>query len=87
MKRLLHELVIQVSRIFSRFLPDRIPVTFVGSDASRELCESIFEEAHGGIRPAVRDILLLQGFAVNAARAGRPYRPTSSGLSSPGLRA
>ena len=40
-KRLLHDFVIALASIVSRFLPDRVPVTFVGADASRELCESI----------------------------------------------
>ena len=41
LKRFLHDFVIALAAIVSRFLPDRVPVTFVGVDASRELCESI----------------------------------------------
>ncbi len=37
----LHGFVTAISRRFSKLLPDRIPVTFVGPDATRELCESI----------------------------------------------
>ncbi len=40
-KRLLHAFVVALLGIVSRFLPDRVPLTFVGVDASRELCESI----------------------------------------------
>lgn len=41
LKRLLHGLVIALSRVAAKLLPDKIPVTFIGPDASRELCESI----------------------------------------------
>jgi len=40
-KKALHGLVIAISRLVSKLLPDRIPVTFVGTDASRDLCRSI----------------------------------------------
>jgi alcohol dehydrogenase len=40
-KRFLHGFVMALGGILSRLMPDRIPVTFVGVDASRELCESI----------------------------------------------
>jgi len=46
-KKLLHTLAIALSRLFSKLLPDRIPVTFLGPDASRELCHSI---AQTGVR-------------------------------------
>ena len=36
-----------ISRLLSRFLPDRIPVTYVGAEASRELCETIGHMAPG----------------------------------------
>ena len=41
LKRFLHGLVIRLAGFLSKLLPDKIPVTFVGPDASRELCESI----------------------------------------------
>ena len=41
LKRFLHAFVIALLSIVSRLLPDRVPVTFVGADASRDLCESI----------------------------------------------
>lgn len=46
-KKVLHGLVIAISRLLSRLLPDRVPVTFVGADASRDLCRSI---AQGGVK-------------------------------------
>jgi alcohol dehydrogenase class IV len=46
-RRALHALVIALTRAFSKLVPDRIPVTFLGSDASRELCASI---AQMGVR-------------------------------------
>lgn len=44
MKRLLHDLAIALARVLMKLLPDKVPVTFVGTEASRELCESI---SHG----------------------------------------
>jgi alcohol dehydrogenase class IV len=41
LKKFLHDLVIALTRIFAGLLPDRIPVTFIGPEASRDLCESI----------------------------------------------
>jgi alcohol dehydrogenase class IV len=41
LKRFLHGLVIGLAGFLSKLLPDKIPVTFVGPEASRELCESI----------------------------------------------
>ena len=40
-KRALHALVIALTRVFSKLVPDRIPATFLGPDAARELCASI----------------------------------------------
>jgi alcohol dehydrogenase class IV len=41
MKRLLHDLAVALAGFFMKLLPDKIPVTFVGPQAARELCESI----------------------------------------------
>jgi alcohol dehydrogenase class IV len=46
MKRFLHERVVGLSRFFAKFMPDKIPVTFIGPEASRELCESISHLGH-----------------------------------------
>ncbi len=40
-KRTLHGLAVGATGLFSRILPDRVPVTFVGEDAARELCEAL----------------------------------------------
>ncbi len=47
LKRTIHGAFVFVARYASRLLPDRIPVTFVGSEAVKELCESI---GHQGLR-------------------------------------
>ena len=41
LKRILHEIVIALTRPFMRLMPDKVPVTFIGPDASRDLCNSI----------------------------------------------
>ncbi len=41
LKKALHAFVIAISRLVSKFLPDRVPLTFVGSDATAELCSSM----------------------------------------------
>lgn len=40
-KRLIHRLVMAIAAGLSKLLPDKVPVTFIGPGASRELCESI----------------------------------------------
>ncbi len=40
-KRRLHGAAIGAAKLMSKLLPDRAPVTFVGGDAARELCEAI----------------------------------------------
>ncbi|MCG8590445.1 MAG: iron-containing alcohol dehydrogenase [Proteobacteria bacterium] len=40
-KRTLHGLALGLTGVFSRLLPDRVPVTFVGPDAARELCGAV----------------------------------------------
>lgn len=40
-KRGLHDATIGATKLLAKLLPDRVPVTFVGSDATRELCEVI----------------------------------------------
>jgi alcohol dehydrogenase len=37
----LHDLAVALAGFFMKMLPDKIPVTFVGAEAARELCESI----------------------------------------------
>lgn len=40
-KKLLHSMAIALSRQMIRFIPDRVPMTFIGADATRELCASL----------------------------------------------
>jgi alcohol dehydrogenase len=46
-KKFIHNLAMSITGVVTRFLPDRVPVTFVGMGSSRELCESI---AHTGAK-------------------------------------
>jgi len=46
LKRGLHDLAIGLTKIGFRLFPDRIPVTFVGAEATRDLCESIAQAGH-----------------------------------------
>ncbi len=41
LRRTVHNSLIPLASVLSRFLPDKVPVTFTGAEASRELCESI----------------------------------------------
>ena len=49
-KRSSHAAFVMIGKGVAKMLPDRIPVTFVGSDAVTELCESI---GHRGLRKAL----------------------------------
>lgn len=59
LKKWLHHAYVAIGRVVSKFLPDRVPVTFVGADAVRELCGSI---ADSGIRRVliVTDAMLVE---------------------------
>lgn len=41
LKRLVHEFVIAATRLFAAFMPDRSPVTLLGTGSARALCTSI----------------------------------------------
>lgn len=41
LKKFVHALVIALTRVLSRLMPDKIPLTFVGTGSSAQLCESI----------------------------------------------
>ena len=49
LKRLLHDLAVALAGFFMKLLPDKIPVTFVGTEAARELCESIAHTGSGKV--------------------------------------
>lgn len=59
MKKFLHDLAVSLARVFSKLLPDKIPVTFVGADASRDLCESIAQVSRGKVL-IVTDAMLVE---------------------------
>lgn len=76
LKKILHGLVIAFSRVMARFLPDRVPMTFVGADSTAELCGFIAQAAtkkvlvvtdaglvHAGIVGRVTDALDRVGVA------------------------
>lgn len=50
LKRLVHAVVMFVSRLGAKLLPDRVPVTFVGSDAITQLAQAI---GHRGVTKAL----------------------------------
>ncbi|MDH3706834.1 MAG: iron-containing alcohol dehydrogenase [Acidimicrobiia bacterium] len=50
LKRLIHAVVVFISRFAAKLLPDRVPVTFVGADAVRELAQAI---GHRGVTKAL----------------------------------
>ncbi len=58
-KRFLHGLAVRLAGVLSKMLPDKIPVTFVGPDAARELCESIAHLGPGRIL-VVTDAMLVE---------------------------
>lgn len=41
LKKLIHDIVIALTRVFSPLMPDRSPVTLVGPGSAKELCRSI----------------------------------------------
>ncbi|MDJ0786625.1 MAG: iron-containing alcohol dehydrogenase [Myxococcota bacterium] len=55
-KRFLHDRFVGIAKVVSKLLPDRTPVTFVGSEATRELCEAIAQS-----RPACVGIVTDEG--------------------------
>ncbi len=44
LEKTLHGAAIGATRVMFRFLPDKVPVTFVGAQASQELCEAIAQQ-------------------------------------------
>ncbi len=49
LKKFLHSLAIAFLGIFSKLMPDKVPVTFIGPNASHELCESIAHICSGKV--------------------------------------
>ncbi|MCH7788612.1 MAG: iron-containing alcohol dehydrogenase [Acidobacteria bacterium] len=46
-KRIVHSIFVFIAGLASRLLPDKVPVTFVGSGSVTELCESICHQGVG----------------------------------------
>ena len=59
LKRIIHNIAMSIAGKLAGLLPDRIPVTFIGADAARELSESI---AHTGAKKVlvVTDAILVE---------------------------
>ncbi len=58
-KRFLHHLTVAIGRVLAGLLPDRMPLTFVGSDAVRELAASVADLDIGKVL-IVTDAMLVQ---------------------------
>ncbi len=65
LKKLIHQSLVPIGGMAARFLPDKIPVTFVSEGAAAELCESI---AHSG---AARVLVVTDAGLVAAGIVGR----------------
>jgi alcohol dehydrogenase class IV len=59
LKKFLHYLAMVLGGFLSKLLPDKVPVTFVGPHASRELCESIAQICPGKVL-IVTDAMLVE---------------------------
>ena len=59
LNKFLHDLAVALAGFFMKLLPDKIPVTFVGAGAARELCESI-AHTHSGKVLVVTDATLVE---------------------------
>lgn len=58
-EKLMHDTAIAVRNVAFKLLPDKMPVTFVGADSHRQLCESIGQTRVGKIL-VVTDALLVR---------------------------
>ena len=58
-KQILHRAYIALGRVLAKLLPDRVPVTFVGADAVRELCGAIADSGIGKVL-IVTDAMLVE---------------------------
>ncbi len=59
MKKFLHNLVIALLGMVARFMPDKVPVTFIGTEACNELIESIGHVCSGKVL-VVTDAVLVE---------------------------
>ncbi len=58
-KKLVHNLAVALLRIVSKFMPDKVPVTFIGTQSSDELCKSIGHVCPGKVL-VVTDAVLVE---------------------------
>ncbi len=58
-KRFFHNVTVAIGRVLARFLPDRMPLTFVGTDSVRELSASVADLEIGKVL-IVTDAMLVQ---------------------------
>ena len=65
LKKLVHQALVPIGGALAGLIPDRIPVTFVGADASSELCDAI---AQGG---ATRVLVVTDAGLVQVGIVGR----------------
>ncbi|MDG2304989.1 MAG: iron-containing alcohol dehydrogenase [Candidatus Binatia bacterium] len=45
LKKALHAIVIAITKVGAKLLPDRVPMTFIGTDSTSELCTSLAQTA------------------------------------------
>jgi alcohol dehydrogenase class IV len=69
LKRFLHNLVVALTRVFAGLLPDKIPVTFIGPEASRDLCESIAHLGSGKVLVVTDAVLVELGLVARITSA------------------
>jgi len=65
LKKALHAFVIAITRVLSKLMPDRVPMTFIGRDATAELCASMAQTQ------ARKVLIVTDAGLVKAGVAGR----------------
>jgi alcohol dehydrogenase len=68
-KKLLHQMYVAIGKVVAKLLPDRVPVTFVGADAVRELCGSIADHGVGKVLIVTDAILVDLGIVARVTGA------------------
>jgi alcohol dehydrogenase class IV len=61
LKSFVHRLAIAISRLVQPMLPDKVPVTFVGSDAVSQLCQGIAQTGHKKVLVVTDAVLVKLG--------------------------
>jgi len=86
-KRFVHDRTIDLTRVASKLLPDRVPVTFVGAEATGELCEAIARTRSGRLGIVTDEGLVAAGIVerVSAAldAASQPWETFAEVLPDP----